>query len=514
MVARSYKWGMTGPEPSAADEALVVEAADDLLNGPEAGSAALRGGVLRVIGFGANAIMGAAAAAVLFRHLGVRDTGLYVTAVSVVAVVGGLSDLGITAQGVRELSVRDAAGRRSIMRNLLGLRTALTAVGVVASLAFAVAVGYRSVVVAGVGLAGIGLIVQNLQGTLSLSLMSRLRLGAVTAIDSARQAFVTLGTVVLVLVLVGAGLVPFVALAIPAAGATLVATVILVRGDVPWLPHFDLTEWRVLVRDLLPYVAAVALSFIYLRLSVIAVSLTATPPQLGYFGISFRILEVLIVIPGLMVTAVFPIFARSALDDRERLTYAVSRVFVVMLIAGAWMSLIVAVLAPVAIEVVGGPPFEEAVGVLRVQAVGLGFSFLAVLWGSVLLSLRRLRELMYINLTAFAAGMVLVSILHDARRPGRCSATVITECALAAGAPLALLRRDRHLLPSPWPLVPVFVATAAGAAVAFGSGFPALAGAAAATAVYFGLLLLFRVVPEEVLVELRGAVAGRRRRHR
>lgn len=144
------------------------------------------------------------------------------------------------------------------------------------------------------------------------------------------------------------------------------------RGDVPLLPRLDLAEWRDLGRELLPYAAAIGLSFIYLRLSVIAVSLTADAEQLGYFGASFRILEVLIVIPGLMVTAAFPIFARSAIDDPERLAYAVSRVFVVMAIGGAGTGLVVALLAPVAITVVGGPGFEDAVGVLRIQAIGSG----------------------------------------------------------------------------------------------------------------------------------------------
>ncbi len=347
LAARAVE--LTNHDPALPPEGPVEgDAVAAVLTSREAGGIATRGGAMRVAGYVFNAALGAVAAAFLFRHLGTKDVGTYVTALSIAAIVAGLSDLGLTTLGLRELSVRDPTGRARLMSNLLGLRIGLTLVGIGGSVIFAVAVGYRPVLVAGVALAGAGLLVNSVQATLALSLMSRLRLGLITATETARQALMTGLTIALVAI--GTGVLSFISLLIPVGLLFMAITAWLVRSEVPLRPRFDRAEWRLLAGEVLPFAAAIALGLIYFRLSVIVVSLTASATQLSYFGLSFRILEVLIVIPGVMVSGVFPIFARSALHDRERLAYAVSRVFIVALIVGVWFTLALAIGAPVAIK--------------------------------------------------------------------------------------------------------------------------------------------------------------------
>ncbi len=488
--------------PAPASEAQLDDEVAAVLGSRDAGGAAVRGGAMRVAGYVFNALLGALAAAFLFRHLGVKRVGAYVTAMSIAAIVAGLSDLGLTALGVRELAVRDPQGRSKLMSNLLGLRVALTLVGIAGSVAFALLAGYSPVVVAGVALAGAALMFQNVQATLALSLVSRLRLGLLTATDLGRQALTTAATIALVAL--GFSLLWFIGLAIPVGLLFLALTAWLVRREVPLLPRFDRAEWAVLVRQVLPYSVAVALAVIYFRLSVIFVSLTATATQLGYFATSFRILEVLIVIPGLMVTGVFPIFARAAIHDHERFAYAVSRVFVSSLIIGAWFVLALALGAPLAIHAVGADAFSKAIGVLRIQAFGLGGSFVSAVWSMALLSLRRNRELMFVNLAALIVGSILVVTLastHGAQ--GAALGTAITEVGLAVAVPFVLKRTDPHLMPSLWAVPRVALAGGLAASVAFIPGLPAIALVALATIVYAAILLSVRAIPEELLEELR-----------
>src|SRR3954471_6888135 len=115
--------------------------AGDLLDTPLAGPAAVRGGAVRVGGYVAGVLLSVGSAALLFRHLGVDDAGRYVTALSLVTIAGGLSDLGLTAIAIRELTVRDADSRDAFVRNLLGLRTALTSAGIVGVFVFTLAAG-------------------------------------------------------------------------------------------------------------------------------------------------------------------------------------------------------------------------------------------------------------------------------------------------------------------------------------------------------------------------------------
>jgi len=482
----------------------------DLLESPAAGGAAVRGGTLRVAGYLVSALAGAASAAVLFRHLHTELTGYYVLVGAIIAIVGGMSDLGMTALGMRELAVRGASERHALMRTLLGLRLVVTVAGVALAVAFAAVAGYDSPVVAGVAVAGVGLLLQNLQSTLSIDLMRNLRLGWVTIFEVGRQ--LALAVLVIVLAVSGAGLVVILGASIPVALAALLATVVLLHGHVPLLPSFDRTRWMALLRDLLPLSIAIATGVVYLRLSVVIVSLLANAHELSYFGASFRVIEVLTQIPVLMVSAAFPIFARAAHGDHVRFAYGIERVFEVALIVGVLFVLLLSLGAPIAIAVVGGAEFHPAVEILRIQAFALGGTFVGAVWTFALLSLHRQRTIMFINLGALAAGSVLVALLTVVAGPdGAAAATAIMEIGLAIVGLLALVYGHAHLRPSLRRVPRILLAGLVAAAPALIPGIPTLVLVVVAAALYAGMLLALGAVPDELIDGLwhrrRGAQA-------
>lgn len=477
------------------------EPAGDLLATPQAGPAAIRGGVLRVSGYVIGGLMSAVSAAFLLRHLGRTVFGFYITAQSLIAIVDGVSDLGLTAMGVKELSLRERASRAVFARNLLGLRIAVTVVGIFVMIGFGAIVGYRTIIVEGVAIAGVGLLLQCAQASLAISLMSRLRLGWVTAIELMRQLI--LMTLIIGLVIAGAGMLPFLATTIPATGAALLLTAWLVHGDVPITPAFDAKEWRSMLAVILPYSAAVAASAIYFRMAVIVVSLTASAAALGDFGAAFRVTEAIIVIPGLVAAVAFPIFARAARDDRDRLGYAVRRVFQVNLLLAIWAALGIAIGAPLAIRILAGPSYAGAVPILAIQGVAVGASFLTALWSQALLSLGRLRMILVYNVVLLAGGTaaVLVGVQADGTE-GAAMATSLVEVLGAIAGAIILIREDHHLH------LPLGVLPRAALAAAL-AALPALLPAGtlvkliAMTAVFAGAILALGLLPDELRDELR-----------
>jgi O-antigen/teichoic acid export membrane protein len=477
-----------------------------VLDSREAGGAATRGGAMRVGSYVVNTALGALAGAFLYRHLGTKNAGTYVTAVTIAAIVAGLSDLGLTALGLRELAVRDRAGRARLMSNLLGLRLGLTLLGIGASVIFSVAVGYKPVLVEGVALAGAALLAGSLASTLSLSLVSRLRFGMLTVTDTVRQVLTTALTIGLVVA--GAGVLSFISIPIPIGILFLIVIAWLVPSEVPLLPRFDGAEWRKLLREILPFALASTIAVIYFRLSVVVVSLTASSAQLSYFGLSFRILELLIVIPGIMVMGAFPIFARSALHDQQRFAYAVSRVFLVSLIVGTWFTLALAIGAPVAIKILGGSAFSEASGVLRIQAFGLGASFVSALWGMVMVSLRLYRQLLLISVVALVGGILLVTMLAlTYGAEGAALGTTITEIGGAVLIPFVIVRSAPTVVPSVKEVPRIMLAAGVAALAVLVPNLPVVAQAALATLIYMLILYALRAIPEELLVELRKPIA-------
>src|SRR5690349_5567460 len=112
-----------------APHAVALEA--DLLDTPAAGPTAIRGSALRAGGYVAGIALSIAAVPLLIRHLGVADYGRYVTVISLVTIVQGVTDVGLGQIGVREYSTRSGPEGAQLMRNLLGVRIALTTAGVI-----------------------------------------------------------------------------------------------------------------------------------------------------------------------------------------------------------------------------------------------------------------------------------------------------------------------------------------------------------------------------------------------
>jgi O-antigen/teichoic acid export membrane protein len=511
---RRYHWGRQTTRLAyhgrmASDPAAPADSppqGQDLLDTPLAGPAAVRGGAVRAVGYLVGVVLSVGSAALLFRHLGVDDTGRYVTALSLVTIAGGLSDLGLTAIAIRELAVRDGDARARLVSNILGLRTALTVVGIVAMTAFAATADYPSAVVWGTALAGIGLIVLNVQGTLSASLTVQLKLGWVTAAELLRQVVTVFGIVVLVVA--GAALLPFFAVQIPAAMAALALTVVLVRGEVPLRPTFDWDEWRALLREVLPFAAAAMLGIIYFRLAIVILSLTSTSEETGYFSASFRVIEVLVVIPQLLISGAFPIFARAARDDRTRLAYGVQRTFEASLVVGVGSGLVLVLGAPFAIDVVAGPDFAPSIGILRIQAVALVVTFVHVAWVYALLSLHRYRAILLLSISGVILNAVTVGIfgsMYGAKGAAWATAAVDVFQTVLIGVALATVGRE--LRPSLARLPKVCAAAAAGGAVAL-IPLPSVAQAALGGLIFLTVALVLRAIPEEAVVEARKATGS------
>jgi O-antigen/teichoic acid export membrane protein len=468
----------------------------DVLATSAAGPAAVRGGALRVIAYGVGALISAGGAALLFRQLGLANTGHYVTAVTVVGVVGGVSDLGITAVGLRESAILDQKGRSELFADLLGLRIVLTSVGLAVALAL-VAIGYASEIVVGVLFAGIGLMLQTIADNLALQLQITLRIGTIAALEVLRQALTVLG--MLLLVLAGGHLLAFLSLSIPVGVVLLVITAQLVRRQRSLRPRFSWQRWRPILMRILPYSAAVAASVLYFRVAVLMVSQLSDTRQESLFGVSYRIIDVLTLVPALLAGTALPIFSRAASEDHERLVYGLGKVFEVALIVGAGAALCIGIGAPFLLRVLGGAQYVPAASVLTIQGIGLGATFVGIVWANGLLSLALYRQILVLNLAGLIGIIVLLALLvpdHGARGGAVATAAGEIGAALASGA--VLMRRHPSLARS-LRVVPR-VALAAGVAAA-SLAIPSLSSlehTVIASVVYLLALLLLGAFPAEL----------------
>ena len=473
----------------------------DVLDRADAGARVIRGGVVRGVTYAVTIGLTGAIVPLMTRHLGVADFGRFVTASSVVMIVAGVTEFGLSGIGTREYALASAGGRRAPLANLLGLRSVLTIAGLAVATLLMTVAGYREVVILGMLVSGLGLMLLNVQQTYAIALTAQLSWGIASLFELVNSVVVAAATVALVIV--GAHLLPFFFVSVVSSAAALLAAVIYLRREISLLPRFDVTAWVALARDTLPYAAAATVGILYPRVGLIVVSLLSDAHQTGYYSTAFKVVEVLGGTSGLIAGSAFPVFARAGRDDHERLRYAMGKVSDTALIAGAYLTLSMVVAAPFVIEVLGGRTFAAAVPVLRLQALALLGGFLAATWSYVLLSLRMHATLLRVTAAALVVSIALsVALVPTFGAKGASIASVVAEFVVATGYVLALIRRTANMRPG-FALVPR-VALAAGAALsALALPLPSVAQWAIASVVYLGLLALLRAFPQELLDVIR-----------
>jgi O-antigen/teichoic acid export membrane protein len=492
---------------SGAPPAAMPALESDLLDSREAGPAALRGSLLRVGGYVAGILLSLASAPLLIRHLGVSDFGRYMTVLALVTIVSGFTEGGLNSIVLREFATLDSQQRREMMRTAIGIRLVLTIVGIGLAVAFALAAGYDEPLVWGTLLAGAGLVLQLLQSLLSVTLQAQLRFGWASAADLLRQVVNVL--LLVVLVLVGAGLLPLLAVAIPASAVSLVFTVPLVLRYTGLRPSFHLGRWWRLLRETIPWAVISAVNIVYFRLAIVLMSVIAAAVQTGYFATSFRVTEVLVGIPGLVVGAAFPILARSARDDRERFALASGRIFELSLLASVWLVLCVEVGASFAIHVLAAHKADPAIEVLRIQALAVIPNFVAVACGFPLLTLRRYRQVLFSNLFALVISAILtLALAPSLGARGAAIAAVVAEMGLGVSQAMMLKAAARDVALRPAAVAVPALAGVAGVATGLAVPVHPIVGVALATVVYGLVLKLLGRFPNEVRELLVGRITA------
>jgi O-antigen/teichoic acid export membrane protein len=470
-----------------------------LLDSKRAGPVAVRGSALRSAGYVLGLGLSLISAPLLTRHLGPVDFGHYIAVISLVAIVAGLTEGGLNSIALREYVARSGAERTDAMRDLLGIRLALSLLAGLIAPGCAAAFGYRPLLIAGTAIAVSGQMLQVFQTLLGASLQGEMRFGWITALELVRQT-VTVALLV-ALVLAGATLLPFFIVPILAASVTMSLTLRVTRGLMPRRPSVHIARWMPMLRETLPFAAAIAVSVLYFRVGVIAMSLISTNVQTGYFAASFRVIEVIVGVPSLIASAAFPILARTAARrDEERLQYAAGRLIEATLVLGVGLALLLALGAEPIIAVIGGHAFAGSVAVLRIQGLALIATCVAVSAGYVLLSLRRHRAILLSNAAALAASVLLsLALIPSLQARGAAIAVVLAELALAATQVAMLVRARPHLLEALFrrPLAILALGALSGL-VAFIPGPPPVATTALGLVVFVVLLLSTGYLPPEI----------------
>lgn len=441
------------------------------------------------------------------RYLGADDFGQLLTAVAFVALLSIFTDFGVWAVTAREIAKRPEDEQKIL--------SAVSAVGLCLSAATVVTALVGTFVVYGGedrDLVRLGILI-TLGGVLITA-----PLGASTSYLIAHQKAVpaALGGLVAAIAFIVA-LAVVVAADLGFAGVTAAYAIAVLLGATPpimaALRHVSLRPggdpsfaWK-LLRSALPQGVILAITAVYFRIDTIILSLLGTDRDVAFYGLSYRVLEFLLIVPILAMTTLFPEFARAPAHS-DRLLMLVQGALSGTLLVAVPMVCVLVGFAPEIVRLAGGADFAAAADVLRLLVVAVAFSYPATVFFNALVAMGRQGVLIRPLIGVLTANVALnVALIGPLSAEGSALALVITEAAAVTAAWYQFGRVSRRpRAQRPVRLAGAGLVCAATVTVirrAFDSpashpGLTLVVGSVAATASFVVAALALRAVPVEV----------------
>jgi O-antigen/teichoic acid export membrane protein len=404
---------------------------------------------------------GLVAVAVSARYLNVREYGALVTALIYVSLFVIATDFGLATIGARELAKREDEGQR-ILSSLgwLVMMISIVAAAAAAGLSF---VFYPGPLGAKTRLAIFILLPQFVamapKAVAQSYLIARQKL-YLSALAGVVTRVVTLGLVFFV----AAANLGFAWMAATYTVFPLLSTLLmfaLARPPVRLGRAWDSRVGVSIFMAALPLAGVVFLNYLYFRLDLFLLSLLATRVDVARYGISYKVIETLILIPSFVMTTLLPDVARlppfsDRLNGLVQNAFSAMQLLALPLIALSFFSREI-------LRFIAGDQYTPAALTLQLLMIGVAISFLQQVFGFTLVAQNRQLQALYVLVGVLVLNLVLNLILIPVlATEGAAIALIISEVASLVGTAAVYSRVGRV----PRPYSPLRTATAAAAMAA------------------------------------------------
>jgi O-antigen/teichoic acid export membrane protein len=230
---------------------------------------------------------------------------------------------------------------------------------------------------------------------------SRLR-NSILAIGSIFQQLIFVGLVLLAVELhrsiifcIGASLI----------GSVLYATytIVAARREVRFAPAFDRAMWVSMLRTSTPIGLAYIIGSLYLKADTVILSFLSTTRQIGFYGVSYAIISVFLILPVILTRTFIPSLVQSTTEKVEGAANAALAYFA---IGGTLSATGVMICGPTVVRLVAGAHFGPSIPPLRILGLGLVFIFMTNGLASVCLARGNTKSLFKMSLISLVLNIV------------------------------------------------------------------------------------------------------------
>jgi O-antigen/teichoic acid export membrane protein len=402
--------------------------------------------------------LGLTAVSLIGRSLGTSGFGAYTTITAYLSVFAILADFGVSTTVVAMLSEKDA-DEESLARNALGLRIALTLGGLLAAIAIVPFTPYSTEIKYGIVLMTLSFFGISINQIQTAFFQRHVRMDRPAIAEIIGRILLVLG--IWLAIRMQSGLTGILLAVIFSNLLHAGIAACFLKGIAPFRPCAHFAVWRSILARSWPVGASIALNLIYLRADTVILSWTHSQTEVGVYGMAYRVIDVLTVLPMLFMGIVLPFLASAwSHNDTARFSRTLTQALNALVLGAAPLTAGALVLGPDLLAFVAGEPFRASGHVLQLLIFGVAAIFVGAAFTHTIVALQAQRHMLLpLAIDAILSLALYVLLIPRYGMWAAGSVTVFSEI-FAAGAAMVIAYRSSKTHPS-WN-IPVRAVVAAG----------------------------------------------------
>jgi O-antigen/teichoic acid export membrane protein len=292
---------------------------------------------------------------VLTRYLGVAGYGMYTTIFAYVSFWAVLADFGYYWVIVRELS-KPGANHEKIFNNILTLKICFSLLVFFTSVVISLLIPeYNQSIRIGILIIATSWFWMSLNSTYVSYFQHKLEMYKSVITEVIGRSVIAAG--VYFLVINHASFNQILILYILGNFINFLASYLFAYKHIPIRLRFDFDFWKIVVKESYPLAIITFIGLINFKFDTIMLSVQKTQTDVGIYGVPYKILEIIILIPGIFTGNVFPILTKYYNSNKDKFKEAFAKTidFIIFISFPVFISLIV--LARQIINFIGGEEF-------------------------------------------------------------------------------------------------------------------------------------------------------------
>lgn len=349
--------------------------------------------IIQIISKFTATALGLVVVGILTRYLGQAGFGKYTTIMAFLSLFGIMADLGLTLVTAQMVS-EPGADQQKILNNLFSIRffSALILLGIAPLVVLLFP--YEANVKWGVLIGAFSFLFISLNQILVGFFQNRLRMDKVSISEVVGRLVLVLG--VILVAYFSWGLLGAMVAIVIANGINFLLHFSFAQKFIKIRFRFDWSYWITILKKSWPLAATIVLNLVYLKGDILILSLIDSQKDVGLYGASYKVIDVVVMIPFIFAGILLPIITSAwANKEKERFEDIVQRGFNYMAILALPLVVGAQFLSQQIMEIVAGKDFFMSGEILQILVWAAFFVFLAAIFSHAIIAINKQKKVIW-----------------------------------------------------------------------------------------------------------------------